>query len=230
MVGNFDWNRVAASIQAPSNATQMEVRLELAPGGQKAGGTVWFDEVVVIEVPAPAQVEPPKATITTVAGTGRAGFSGDGGPAAGATLNAPFGIALDGQGNIYIGDYINLRVRKIDTNGIITTVAGSAPPGALPPYDADNGIHCGENIPALQACLGGPISVDVDAQGNLYIADRNNHRFYKVDPSGILTTFAGTGTHHGDLETLDDGRPARETNTGHPYGIKVGPDGVYAST
>jgi sugar lactone lactonase YvrE len=122
-------------------------------------------------------------TITTIAGNGSFGFSGDGGPATQATLNAPWGITLDAVGNIYFTDIINERVRKIDTSGIITTVAGNGGVG-----------FNGDNIAATSASLSFPRGLVLDGAGNLYIADTGNHRVRKVDTSGTITTVAGNGS------------------------------------
>jgi len=119
------------------------------------------------------------AIITTVAGGG----VGDGGPATNAPIAHPAGVAVDASGNLYIADSENHRVRKVDTSGIITTVAGNGTAG----YSGDGG-------PATNASLRAPNGVAVDASGNLYIADSANSRIRKVDTSGIITTVAGPGT------------------------------------
>jgi sugar lactone lactonase YvrE len=118
--------------------------------------------------------------ITTVAGTGALGYGGDGGPATSAILNRPIAVALDGAGNLYIADWFNNRVRKVDTTGVITTVAGTGTAG----FAGDGGA-------ATSALLRDPTGVAVDAAGNLYIADRVNARVRRVDTAGNITTFAG---------------------------------------
>lgn len=123
-------------------------------------------------------------TVTTVAGNGSAGFAGDGGPATSASLFTPTAVAVDAADNLYIADYLNSRVRKVGTDGIITTVAGGAP---LPVYSGDGGRAVGAGV----AFPGG---VAVDAAGNLYIAEINSQRIRKVDTAGIITTFAGNGS------------------------------------
>jgi sugar lactone lactonase YvrE len=125
----------------------------------------------------------PGGIITTVAGSGTPGYSGDNGPATAAMLNQPYDVAVDAAGNLYIADASNNRIRKVSPGGIITTVAGSGTAG----YSGDNG-------PATAAMLNWPAGVAVDATGNLYIADRSNQRIRKVDPGGIITTVAGSGT------------------------------------
>ena len=120
--------------------------------------------------------------ITTVAGTGESGFGGDGGPAVSAKLAYPFGVAVDGAGNVYISDRTNHRVRKVDSTGVITTIAGTGDFG----FGGDGG-------PAVSAQLRHPLGLAVDGAGNLYFVDLANHRIRKVDSSGVITTVAGTG-------------------------------------
>ena len=148
----------------------------------------------------------PAGTITTLAGTGEAGYSGDGGPAETAQLNNPSGLALDSSGNIYISELSNHCVRKVDASGTITTVAGTGEEG----YSGDGG-------PAVAARLLNPAGVAADTLGNLYITDNNGHRVRKVEPSGIITTVAGTG-ESGDS---GDGGPAVAARLSAPSGIFV---------
>ncbi|GLC88054.1 cadherin-like beta sandwich domain-containing protein [Lysinibacillus piscis] len=122
--------------------------------------------------------------ITTIAGAGYGTFSGDGGPAVDAELNYPQTIAMDNIGNLYIADTNNNRIRKVDTNGIISTVAGSGSRG----YSGDGGL-------AIDAQLNEPEGITVDSSGNLYIADTDNYRIRKVMPSGRISTIAGTGNY-----------------------------------
>jgi len=122
--------------------------------------------------------------ITTIAGNGIAGFSGDGGQATIAQLNGPFGVAVDAIGNIYIAECNNNRVRMVNTSGIITTIVGTGIAG----YSGDGGQ-------ATAAELNNPTAMAIDASGNLYISDCNNNRIRKVNTSGIITTIAGNGTH-----------------------------------
>jgi PKD domain/RTX calcium-binding nonapeptide repeat (4 copies)/NHL repeat len=124
----------------------------------------------------------PAGVITTLAGTGVAGFSGDTGQASAAQLDSPRGVAVDGAGNVYIGDFFNHRVRKVNPAGVITTLAGTGVPG----FSGDTGQ-------ASAAQLRFPRDVAADAAGNVYIADGDNHRVRKVDPAGVITTLAGTG-------------------------------------
>jgi len=142
--------------------------------------------------------------ITTIAGTGTAGFSGDNGPAASATLRGPGGIALDASGNLYIADFGNNRVRLI-SGGTITTVAGN---GAA--------TFAGDSGSATSASLAGPLDVRLDAAGNLYIADRGNNRIRMVT-SGIISTVAGNGT-----PTFGgDNGPATSAQLNGPSGVAL---------
>lgn len=120
--------------------------------------------------------------ITTIAGAGSlgdSGFSGDGGPATAAKLNTPSGVALDAQENIYIADTGNGRIRKVDTNGVISTVAGKG-----------NGFVLGDGGPAVNAELANPSDVAVDSQRNIFIADVGNHSIRKVNAAGTISTVA----------------------------------------
>ncbi len=148
--------------------------------------------------------------ITTVAGTGGEGYSGDGKPATSATLYWPACVALDATGNLFIADWNNNRIRKVDTNGIISTVAGTNTAG----YSGDGG-------PATQARLWYPQGVAFDAQGNLYIADNNNDRVRRVDASGIITTVAGNGAEAagGGGTYAGDGGPALDASLYRPNNV-----------
>ena len=129
----------------------------------------------------------PDGVITTVAGNGIPGYSGDGGPAIGAQLRGPAGLAVDASGNLYIADLTDHRVRKVSPSGIITTVAGNGITGdGFGPW-ADGG-------PATRANLAGPRGVAVDAGGNLYIADTHHLSVRKVSADGIITTVLGGGS------------------------------------
>ena len=145
-------------------------------------------------------------TITTIVGTGGGGDSGDGGPAGQAKLYYPRGVAVDSGGNLYIADAGNNRIRKVDSTGTITTIAGTGDGG----FDGDEG-------PANQAWLSGPGGVAVDGGGNLYIADTGNNRIRKVDSTGTITTIVGTG----DRGFGEDGGPAVQAWLDTPLGVAV---------
>jgi sugar lactone lactonase YvrE len=127
--------------------------------------------------------------LKTYAGSGW-GFGGDGGPALEAKFFCPGGLAVGPDGSLYVADQANNRIRRIDHAGMISTVAGSGPGGDF--FDP-HGDFAGDGGPAVAASLSQPTDVAFDSQGNLYIADRGNHRVRKVDTAGIITTFAGTG-------------------------------------
>jgi sugar lactone lactonase YvrE len=145
--------------------------------------------------------------ITTVAGIGLATFSGDGGPATAARLNEPTGVAFDGAGNMYIADNANNRVRKVNTSGIITTIAGIGLPYG---YTGDGG-------PATIAKLYYPKGIAVDNPGNVYICDWNNNCVRKINTSGIITTVTGTGV----AGFSGDGGAPGAAQLDHPTGVAV---------
>jgi sugar lactone lactonase YvrE len=122
-------------------------------------------------------------TINTIAGNGSAGFSGDGGQATAADLDFPYGLVVDGTGNLYISEYLNYDVREINTSGVISQFAGNHTSG----FSGDGGQ-------ATAAELGSAGGVNVDGSGNIYIADGGNNRIRMVNPSGIISTIAGNGT------------------------------------
>src|SRR5262249_32145932 len=126
--------------------------------------------------------------ITTVAGNGQAGFGGDGGPASEASLNMPGSVAVDAEGNVYVADWQNERIRKINPAGIISTVAGNGRRG----FSGDGGPAVDASLDLIAtAWPGGAGGIAVDGAGNLYIADTNNHRVRKVNLNGVITTVAG---------------------------------------
>jgi DNA-binding beta-propeller fold protein YncE len=147
--------------------------------------------------------------ITTFAGTGTAGFGGDGGPAARALLNGPFDLGFDKAGNLYFSDTFNHRIRRVDAkSGLIATIAGCGEAG----YSGDGG-------PATRARLNEPYGIALDDRGNLYLADRHNHCVRRVDPEGIITTFAGTAK----AGYSGDGGPAAQAGMVEPNGLAFDP-------
>lgn len=144
--------------------------------------------------------------INTFAGTGSIGFSGDGSMATLANLFDPWAVTVDVNGNVYISDGGNNRVRKINTSGIITTFAGTGVGG----YSGDGGA-------ATLAQLNGPVGVVVDATGSVYIADPTNNRIRKVNTSGLISTFAGTG----GLGYTGDGGASTLAKLNYPTGVAV---------
>jgi sugar lactone lactonase YvrE len=147
-----------------------------------------------------------KGYISTFAGIGEAGFSGDEGPAVKARLNLPSGVVVDKKGNLYISDRSNDRIRVVDKKGVIRTYAGSGVAG----FQGDAG-------PALKAQLDKPFGIALDETENLYIADRNNNRVRKVSPDGIITTVAGDG----GFFFMGDNGPAYRASVAAPTGVAL---------
>jgi sugar lactone lactonase YvrE len=146
--------------------------------------------------------------ITTVAGNGTLGFSGDNGSATSAELNTPEGVAVDSAGNLYIADTLNNRVRMVK-GGVITTLAGNGPEGFI-----------GDNAPAPSAGLAVPLGVAVDSAGNIYIADYLDYRIRKIS-NNVITTVAGTGFAGGD------NGPATNAQLDMPFGIALSAGTLY---
>jgi sugar lactone lactonase YvrE len=159
------------------------------------------------------RVDAKTGTISTVAGSGKKGYGGEGGPATEALLDEPYGICLDDRGNLYFADRLNRRVRRVDAaTGRIGTVAG----------DGSN-ASSGDGGPAAKAGLVEPNGVALDGKGWLYIADVAAHRIRVVDlASGTISTFAGDGRgrHAGD------GGPAASASIHGARAVEVGPDGT----
>ncbi len=145
-----------------------------------------------------------------MAGNGTDGYSGDGGAATNAALNFPEGVTVDAAGNLFVADFYNNRIRKVGTNGIITTVAGNGTDG----FSGDGGA-------ATNAELCHPEGVAVDAAGNLFIADDITNRIRKVGTNGIITTVAGNGTYG----YSGDGGAATNAELYFPYGVAVDASG-----
>src|SRR5947208_1188050 len=143
---------------------------------------------------AEATPAPAPGTITAVAGTGAAGFSGDGGPATEARFGLGFRLgAVDAAGNLFIADTDNHRIRRVSPEGIVTTVAGSGPTGIA------KGLSAGDGGLATEARLNGPFAPALDRAGNLYFSDNGDflgsnkgYRVRKVDANGIISTVAGS--------------------------------------
>jgi sugar lactone lactonase YvrE len=214
------------------------------------------------------RVDAETGVITTVVGTGEKGYSGDGGPAVEATLNQPYSLDIDADGNLYIVDRLNAVIRRVDAaSGVITTLAGTGEPG----YSGDGGpgnqaqlnepndcflddrgglliadvqdqrirrldlatgiittfagsgegARTGDGQPATQAGIFGARAVCMDHLGNTYICERGGNGVRKVDPSGIITTFAGTG----ERGYSGDGGPALAATWGSPKALRCDAQG-----
>jgi hypothetical protein len=156
-------------------------------------------------------VLPGPGIINTVAGSANQGFGGDGGPATSAELYCPKGVAVDSNGNIYIADFDNNRIRKVTAStGKISTVAGNGTAG-----------YNGDNIAATSAMLNLPTGVALDSAGNIYIADTWNNRVREVTTAGIISTVAGNGAFGGS----GDGGAATSAELFEPTGVAVDTSG-----
>ncbi len=144
--------------------------------------------------------------ITTIVGTGIGGYSGDGGQATAAEIYEPFNTIIDASGNLYVSDARNNRIRKVNTNGIISTYAGNGTGG----LSGDGGL-------AMAAELNFPGPILFDAYGNMYIADTNNDAVRKISTTGIITTIAGTGTQG----YSGDGGQATNAELNQPVGLAM---------
>ncbi len=183
----------------------------LQPGLNNITVTAWD----VIGNAASAQLAvnfTPQQVVVTLAGTGAATFSGDGGPGTAAAVWQPFGVALDGAGNVLFTDALNRRVRRISPGGAITAFAGTGDLGSS-----------GDGGPAAAATFNRPNGIAVDKAGNVYISDDPNHRIRKVAPDGTISTIAGTGVGFGGYG--GDGGPAKDAKLNLPVGLAVDGNG-----
>ena len=155
----------------------------------------------------------PDGLIHTVAGTGMAGFSGDGGPGTAAQLDHPYGVAVDALGNLYIADLGNARVRKVGVDGAILTVAGG---GSTVPDAAGSGL------PAVSAKLIQPRNLAIDNDGTFFISDFGAHRVFRVSTGGVLAAIAGTGK----AGLAGDGAPAILAQLNSPAGLASDSNGT----
>lgn len=162
---------------------------------------------VAVEAAAPDSAKPPRYVIRTVAGTGSAGYAGDGGPAVRAALNNPYGLVRLPDQTLYFCDMGNHRIRKIDSAGTISTVAGSGERG----YSGDHG-------PARAARLNEPYEIRVDPGGNLFFVEMQNHLVRKVEAkTGHISTVAGMGKPG----FSGDGGPATNALLNQPHSVQL---------
>lgn len=190
-------------------------------GGPAAAASLYFPTSVILDLDRNViftdrmnhrvrKVDRLTGIVTTIAGIGTYGCTGDGGPATAAQLWYPVDLAIDAAGNIYVSEWHN--VRKISTSGIITTYAGS--PACSPGYGGDGG-------PASAALLNEPNGITIDAANNLYIAESYGNRIRKVDAGGTITTIAGTGS----AGTGGDGAAATAASLSSPWDVVVDASG-----
>ncbi len=158
------------------------------------------------------RVDAKTRAISTVAGVGEPGFSGDGGPATKARLNQPHSLQLDASSNLFICDIANHRIRRVDArSGVITTFAGTGTKGPTP-----------DGAPIAGTPLHGPRAIDFDRDGNLWLALREGNAVFKLDlRGGVLHHVAGTGKQG----FTGNGGPARLATLSGPKGLSIGPDG-----
>lgn len=152
----------------------------------------------------------PDGRIATLAGTGTAGSSGDGGPAAQAQLNTPQGLAIDSAGNVYIADTLGNRVRKVSPDGTIATVAGTGEPG-----------YAGDGKPGVESKLSLPTGLAIGFDDALFIADTGNNVIRQLRSDGVIRTFAGTG----EAGYRGDGGPALYAVLHAPGGLAFDEEG-----
>lgn len=167
-------------------------------------GNIYFIDQNTLVLKISAQ-----GAISRFAGNGIRGYSGDGGPAIDASVNGPSGIYADSSGNVFLADTANYRIRKIDSNGIITTIAGNGQDGVSP-----------ENTIAVNASIGESYSVAEDSLENIYFADSENNRIAKIDVHGLLTTVARKGKSPG---YSGDNGPATAAQLTYPLSVTVDP-------
>lgn len=197
---------IARRISLPESQDRPWIPWSISVG---PGGTVYIADLVNQRV---GRMEP-DGSITVIAGTGALGFSGDGGPAAQAALANPADVAAAPDGSVYIADAFNNRIRRIASDGTITTVAGGGKPS--------DGL--GDGGPAVQAALEYPNGLAVGPDGSVYIADTRHDRIRRIGLDGIMRTVAGGGNPDDDL---GDNLPATEARLREPTGIAVAPDGT----
>lgn len=163
-----------------------------------------------------SKVDAESGVITTFAGTGESGYSGDNGPATKAKVGRVQQIAFDAKGNLYFADFWYHAIRRVDTDGVITTVAGTGSPGFSP-----------DGTPAQKASLNKPFGVAFGPDGRLYFSDGDNHRVRTIEPDGTIATVAGTG----EPGETGDGGPATKARLDSPRGLAFDPAGnLYIGT
>jgi sugar lactone lactonase YvrE len=210
-LGTVDASPSLAALSAPpvSPIPALEARLDVPVGLVfDASGNLYVSQCASKSVIYRID---PGGLMTPFAGRGLIDYAGDGGPATFAAIACPVGMAFGPDGALYFADHANNRVRRIDSAGVITTVAGSGPAGV------NQGSFSGDGGPAVNATLQEPWDLAFDRDGNFFIADRDNHRVRKVDPNGVITTVAGDG----ERRFAGDGGPAVGASLSAPLGVAV---------
>jgi sugar lactone lactonase YvrE len=191
----------------PANVAQIDARIIATNGTGDFSFTQTPEGTFIRRVSA-------TGIITTVAGNGTLGFNGDSKPAISAELDGPSGLAADTSGNLYIGDFNDYRIRKVDAAGVVTTIAGN---GTIGPCTTT----CpGDGGQATSASMNSPYGIVLDSSGNLYFADAFNGRVRKVDIGGVIHTVAGGGTLG-----LGDGGPATSAQFSEPFAVALDASG-----
>ncbi len=221
--GAASGERIPGDIPARQEVTLWQsqlTRVSIAPDFRKAGIGGWSLDIHHVYEPigqilyqgdgSRRQTQGLDRIITSVAGTGSPGFSGDGGPAIQAALRDPTRVAVAGDGSILIADTGNHRIRRVGPDGIITTIAGTGVLG----FGGDGGL-------AAQAQLFSPQGIAIAADGSVFISDTGNHRIRRVGLNGVMTTIAGTGS----LGSGGDGGPAAQASLTSPKGLAMTADG-----
>lgn len=169
-------------------------------------GSIYFSETLSHRIRRVS----PSGVISTIAGTGTAGFTGDGGQVAGAAINAPSGITLGSDGTIYFADSMNHRIRKIAPNGVITTIAGTGV-----------ALLSGDGGTALAASFSNPQGIAIDSQGQIYVADKGNNRVRKIAVDGIVSSLADGGY----ATVVGSGMTVPIYGLFQPYGVTIDENG-----
>ena len=214
----IEYNRKVLDASSYSDVVTVTVS---TPGGSKELSTSFrlIPETVISYLIADTEnhrirkVDIATGLITTFAGNGSPGYSGDDGPATDASINYPKGLCADQSGNVFIADTLNHRIRKVDLEGTITPFAGNGSSG-----------YSGNGGPATAASMDEPHGVAVDGLGNVYIADTKNHRIRMVDTSNIMIPFAGSGNNNYQ-ESTDEDVLATTASLNEPNGVYVDASG-----
>jgi cellulose synthase/poly-beta-1,6-N-acetylglucosamine synthase-like glycosyltransferase/sugar lactone lactonase YvrE len=211
IVGNYAAGSGFSGDLGPATSAQLDTPdgVSVAPDGDLVVADSHNDRV--------RRIDKQTSTITTIAGNGQSAYNGDDKPAVDASLNNPSGVAAAPNGDIYIADTLNYRVRMIDhATGFIHTIAGEGTPGG------DDDSDVGDNGPAVRSHLNMPSDVALAPNGDIYIADMHHQRVRRIDArTRVITTVAGNGR----WGNTGDGGPATQASLAGPAGIAVVPDG-----